>query len=90
MKIQVEKGALLCQKKIRGLPPLLIWVPLLIDNNYSEFQVNIFSDNRDIRKCQSFRMKILSRKRGITLSKKIGGLPSDTGMGFPFDSEQLL
>ena len=23
-------------------------------NNYSEFQVNIFSNNRDIRKCQSF------------------------------------
>ena len=23
--------------------------------NYSEFQVNIFSNNRDIRKCQSFR-----------------------------------
>ena len=38
-----------------GLPPLLVWVPLLIVNNYSEFQVNIFSNNRDIRKCQSFR-----------------------------------
>ena len=37
-----------------GLPPLLVWVPLLIGNNYSEFQVNIFSNNRDIRKCQSF------------------------------------
>ena len=24
-------------------------------NNYSEFQVNIFSNNRVIRKCQSFR-----------------------------------
>ena len=30
-------------KKIGGLPPLLVWVPLLIVNNYSEFQVNIFS-----------------------------------------------
>ena len=38
-----------------GLPPLLGWVPLLIANNYSEFQVNIFSNNRDIRKCQTFR-----------------------------------
>ena len=27
---------------------------------YSEFQVNIFSNNRDIRKCQSFHMKILN------------------------------
>ena len=42
-------------KKNGGLPPLLVWVPLLIVNNYSEFQVNIFSNNRDIRKCQSFR-----------------------------------
>ena len=42
-------------KKIGGLPPLLVWVPLLIVNNYFEFQVNIFSNNRDIRKCQSFR-----------------------------------
>ena len=35
-------------KKIGGLSPLLVWVPLLIVNNYSEFQVNIFSNNRDI------------------------------------------
>ena len=42
-------------KKIGGIPPLLVWVSLLIVNNYSEFQVNIFSNNKDIRKCQSFR-----------------------------------
>ena len=42
-------------KKIGGLPPQLVWVTLLIVNNYSEFQVNIFSNNRDIRKCQNFR-----------------------------------
>ena len=41
--------------KIGGLPPLLIWVSFLIVNNYSECQVNISSNNRDIRKCQSFR-----------------------------------
>ena len=41
-------------QKNGGLPPLLVWVPLLILNNYSEFQVNIFSNKRDIRKCQSF------------------------------------
>ena len=35
-------------KKNGGLPPLLVWVPLLIVNNYSEFPVNIFSNNRDI------------------------------------------
>ena len=47
-------------KKNGGLPPLIVWVPLLIGNNYSEFQVNIYSNNRDNRKCQSFRTKILS------------------------------
>ena len=35
-------------EKIGGLPLLLVWVPLLIVNTYSEFQVNIFSNNRDI------------------------------------------
>ena len=40
--------------KNEGLPPLLVWVSLLIVNNYSEFQVAIFSNNRDIWKCQSF------------------------------------
>ena len=34
--------------KIEGLPPLLVCVPLLIVNNCSEFQVNIFSNNRDV------------------------------------------
>ena len=33
---------------IKALPPLLIWVSLLIVNKYSEFQVNIFRNNRDI------------------------------------------
>ena len=42
-------------KKNGGLPSLLVWVPLSIVNNYSEFQVNIFSNDRVIRKCQSFR-----------------------------------
>ena len=70
-------------KEIAGLPPLLVWAFLLIVNNYSEFQVNIFSDNRNIRKCQSFGMKIQSRKRGITLSKKLeDNLPY--WYGFPF------
>ena len=35
-------------KENEGLPPLLVWAPLLILNNYSEFQLNIFSNNRDI------------------------------------------
>ena len=70
-------------QKIGGVPPLLVSLPLLIVNNYSQFQLNILSNNRDIRKCQSFRTKILSRKRGITLSKKLEDyLPY--WYGFPF------
>ena len=46
-----KKGHNFVKKKIGGLPPLLVWVPLLIVNNYSQFQVNIFSNNRDVRKC---------------------------------------
>ena len=49
-----KKGHNFVQKN-GGLPHLLVLVPLLIVNNYSEFQVNIFSNNRDMRKCQSFR-----------------------------------
>ena len=40
--------------KIGGLPPLPVWFPLLKVNHNSEFQVNIFSYKRNIRKCQSF------------------------------------
>ena len=48
MKILSRKRGITLSKKVEGLPPLLVWVPLLIVNNYSEFQVNIFSNNRDI------------------------------------------
>ena len=41
-------------KKFGGLPLLLVRVSLLIVNNYSEFQMNIFSNNRGIRICHSF------------------------------------
>ena len=34
--------------------PLIVWIALWIVNTYSEFQVNIFSNNRDITKCHSF------------------------------------
>ena len=62
-------------KKIEGLPPLLVWVPLLIVYNYSEFQVNIFSNNRDIKKCQSFDTMrideaILTRTHNIPSCKR--------------------
>ena len=34
------------------LSPLIVWIALWIEKTYSEFQVNIFSNNRDITKCQ--------------------------------------
>ena len=36
------------------LSPLIIWISLWIVNTYSEFQVHIFCNNRDITKCQKF------------------------------------
>ena len=51
IRLHLENSKSKKGRHIRGLPPLLVYVPLLIVNNYSEFQVNIFSNNRDIRKC---------------------------------------
>ena len=48
---KLKKGHNFVQKN-GGLSPLLVWVPLLMVNNYSEFEVNIFTNNRDIRKCR--------------------------------------
>ena len=76
-------------KKNVGLPPLLVWVPLLIVNNYSEFQVNIFNNNRDIRKCQ-FLHENSKSKNGHNFVKKNCRITSPTGMGSTFDSEQLF
>ena len=45
MKILSRKRGIALSKIIEGLPPLLVWVPLLMVNNYSEFQVNIFNNN---------------------------------------------
>ena len=86
---QSKKGHNFVKKNGRITFPTGMGSPLIM-NNYSEFQVNIFRNNRDIRKYQSFCRKIVSRKRGITLSKKNWRITSPTGMGFPFDSEHLL
>ena len=56
-------------RKIGGLPPLLVWVPLLIVNNYSEIQVNIFSNNRDIRKCQFLHDAAADDARAMTIPR---------------------
>ena len=63
--------------------PLMVWVPLLIVNNYSEFQVNIFIITDILEYVENSKLK-----RGITLSKKkkttIRRITSPIGVGFPF------
>ena len=36
------------------LSPLIVWIAPWIVNRYFDFQVNIFSNHKDITKCQSF------------------------------------
>ena len=36
------------------LSPLIVWIALWMVNTYSKFQINIFSNHRDVTKCQSF------------------------------------
>ena len=54
LQILSWKRGITVPKIFWGLPPLLVWVPLSIMNNQSEFQVNIFSNDKDITKCPSF------------------------------------
>ena len=51
-----KKGGHNSEKKMHfELSPLIVWIALWIVKKYSEFQVySIFSNNRDISKCQSF------------------------------------
>ena len=55
-------------------------------NNYSEFQVNIFSNNRDIR----LLLENSKSKKGHNFVKKKWRISSPTGMGSPFNSEHLF
>ena len=55
-------------------------------NNHSEFQVNFFSNNRDIR----LHLENSKSKMGHNFVKKNWKIITPTGMGSPFDSEQLL
>ena len=53
-KSKSKKGYNNSGKKHFELSPLIVWITLWIVNTLSEFQVNIFSNNRDITKCKSF------------------------------------
>ena len=44
-KILSRKRGITTSKTILELPALLVWFPLLTVDNWSEFQVNIFSNN---------------------------------------------
>ena len=50
---RIKRGIIL-NKMHFELSPLIVWIAHWIVNTYSEFQVNIYSNNRDITKCHSF------------------------------------
>ena len=58
----------------------------MIMNKYSEFQVNIFSNNRDIR----LHLENSKSKKGHNFVKKNWSITYPTGMGSTFDSEHLF
>ena len=55
-------------KRIGGLPPILVWIPLLIVSNYSEFQVNIFRNSEILE-----NVKVSARRRTTTPPTKTPG-----------------
>ena len=59
------------------LPPFIVWIALGIINTYrySDFQVNIFSNNRDITKCQSFCTTMTTTRTPTRLQQYIGFSP---------------
>ena len=52
-KCQSKKGHDSEEKTHFELSPLIVWIALWM-NTYSECHVNIFSNNIDVTKCQSF------------------------------------
>ena len=50
------------------MSPLIVWIVLWIMNTYSEFHVNIFSNNRDVKNVKVFHKSFFTR--GIILKKK--------------------
>ena len=66
------------------LPALLVWVSLLIVN-WSEIQANILSNERDIRKRQSYSKMLMflqnsKWKKGHNYVKKFSRVTCPTGM----------
>ena len=47
-KSKSKKGHNFEKENAIELSPLIVWIILWIENAYSEFQVNILSNNRDI------------------------------------------
>ena len=65
IKVQVVKMGHNSEKTKKmhfELSPLIVWIALWIVNTYFEFQVNIFSNNRDISKCHSFCTRTTQRQ----------------------------
>ena len=61
------------------LSTLIAWISPWIVNIYSKFQVNIFSYNRDVTKCQSFSMTTTTLiRRTPRLWQYLGFYPKTT------------
>ena len=89
-----KKGIILKKKKHFELSSLIAWIALWIVNTYSEFQVNIFSNNRDITKCHSFCTQGYSNSSGF-LPEVVGLIPGHdepkslklVAVAFPFGTQ---
>ena len=68
--------------RMTGRPALLKWAPFLIVNNYTKFEENILSKDRDTRKRLILRENSKS-KRDMTVSKNFEG-DLRYSYGFPF------
>ena len=60
-KSKLKRGIIL-KKLLFELSSLTEWITLWIVNTYSQFLVNIFNNNRDITKCQSFSTMTMTMK----------------------------
>ena len=69
------------------LSPLIVWVALWIVNTCSEFQVNIFSIDRDITKCQNVSAAPWNKQQIIALTLTEGEILMKPE---PFPKRQFL
>ena len=62
-KVVVKKRGIILLKMHLELSPVIVQVTFLIVNLYSEFQVNMFSNGRDITKLHSFCVSMMTTRQ---------------------------